>query len=363
MKKTHLYNSHLKHGGRMVDFAGWELPVMYSSIIEEHMATRKAAGLFDISHMGEIIVKGKNAEDFLRSLIPTSMDKLYNGKSMYSCFCNINGGIIDDLFIFMISPNEFYLVVNASTLEKDLNWLNQNLISGVEVIDVSDTTSKIDIQGPESLNIMKAIFNDEMNDLKRFHFKFINYKESQILVSQTGYTGELGFELFINNDKAENMWNEFIKAGEPFGIKPVGLGARDTLRLEASYSLYGHELTEEYTPVESGISWIINSTDSYKGKDVIVKQKESGTENKLIALELTEKGVPREQYIVEKNSVNIGIITSGAYSPFLKKGIALARIKKGTVSIGDDLDIIIRGKKIKAIAVKKPFYNYRGNAN
>ncbi|MCP4138542.1 MAG: glycine cleavage system aminomethyltransferase GcvT, partial [bacterium] len=301
MKKTPLYDEHKKAGGKMIDFAGWELPVLYESIMKEHTAVRTAAGLFDTSHMGEIVVKGDGAELYLRMLVPSTMAKLEENKCMYTCFCNDKGGVIDDLIIYKISKDEFYLVVNATTLEKDLIWLKQNQPKEVELINVSEQTAKIDLQGPRSLDILKEVFDPALvSGMKRFHFVYSEYQGKKALISRTGYTGEQGYEFYIDREAAPALWKELLEKGASYGLMPAGLGARDSLRLEACYSLYGHELCDEMSPLESGIGWLVNSGDPYVGKGVLEEQQRDGTPFEIIALELTEKGVPREDYQVLK---------------------------------------------------------------
>jgi len=255
MKKTPLYDIHIESGGRMVDFAGFYMPVLYTSILEEHNTVRNSAGLFDVSHMGEFTVKGKDAALYLSKLIPTSMSKLEPGKGMYTLFCHENGGVIDDLFIFMVDPQNYYLVVNASTIEKDFLWMKKHLMDGVTLENISDSISKIDIQGPKSPLVMSKIFGrDKIVRLERFRFYYDDFTGSEIMISNTGYTGERGYELFIENSKAESLWERLMLEGAEFGVKPAGLGARDTLRLEACYSLYGHEINDNINPLEAGLS-------------------------------------------------------------------------------------------------------------
>ncbi len=359
MKKTSLYDQHVALGARMVEFAGWEMPVMYGSIVQEHLDTRSNAGLFDVSHMGEIIVRGPDAEDFLESIIPTSLDKLYPGKSMYSCLPNQKGGVVDDLFVFMRDEHDYYLVVNAGTREKDLHWMQSHQKGNVEIIDVSDQTSKIDLQGPKARDIcLKVLQSDSVGNLERFHFTYVLYNDTEVMISQTGYTGEFGYEIYIDNSQAVNLWQDLMDAGKEFNISPVGLGARDTLRLEACYSLYGHELNDDISPVEAGLGWLVNSEKDYPGSEIIKKQKEEGAPRKLVCLELQGKGIPREECRVESAGKDTGHVTSGGHSPTFKKGIAMALVEKGAVKIDDVVDIVIRKKRIPARVVKRPFYRY-----
>jgi aminomethyltransferase len=357
--KTVLFEEHQNLNGRIVDFAGWELPVMYTSIVDEHTATRKKAGLFDISHMGEITLKGTGAADLLKKVIPTSLEKLESGKSMYSCFCNENGGVVDDIFVFMVEQDEYYLVVNAATIEKDINWLKKHNTHGVEIIDHSSETAKIDLQGPESYNIIQKMFPDHnLKDLTRFHFRYIDYKNTKMMLSVTGYTGEHGYELYINNNKAVELWSELLEKGKEFGLKPVGLGARDSLRLEACYSLYGHEISDTINPIEADLRWLTSSKENYIGKEIIDNAKQNGTDKTLVTFELTEKGIPRENYRVEKQGKDIGYCTSAGFSPTYQKGIGMALVESGNLKLNDEFEIVIRNKRVKAKVVKRPIYPY-----
>ncbi len=361
IQKTALHGEHLALGGRMVDFAGWELPVMYSSIIEEHTTTRTKAGLFDVSHMGELIVRGAGAERFLRRLIPTKMEKLTPGNSMYSCLCREDGGVVDDIFIFMVSEAEYYIVVNAATLGKDLEWMRAHESASAEIIDVSAETSKIDLQGPAALDILKKIAGGEgAESLGRFQFRYTEYHGVRMMVSRTGYTGENGYELFVPNGMAVALWKEVLAAGEEFGIRPVGLGARDTLRLEAAYSLYGHELSDHITPVEAGLGWLVTSGDEYVGRAVLAGQKEKGAPRGMVCFELEGRGVPREHCAVLKDGVEIGTSTSGGFSPTFRKGIGMALVKAGSLEVGDGFSLVIRDNPVPAKVVKRPFYAFNG---
>jgi aminomethyltransferase len=359
MKRTPLYGEHMRLGAKIIDFAGWELPVMYSSIIEEHLATREHAALFDTSHMGEILIRGGGAEKLLRKLIPTNMNMLEPYRAMYSCLCTEQGGVIDDLFIYMISQDEYYLVVNASNIEKDEKWLKSNNIPDVEIIDRSPVTAKIDLQGPESEKILSRVIGDNTLDtLKRFSFMHTEFNNEMIMISRTGYTGERGFELYLHNDNAENLWRSLIRAGEE-GIKAAGLGARDSLRIEACYSLYGHEISDEISPVEAGLGWLVSSEDDFIGRDALMKQKTEGAPREIVCIEVI-RGIPREGYRIERDGEDIGYVTSGVFSPSFKKGIAMALVKRGVIAPGDSVSVIIRGKSVKASVVKRPFYAYNG---
>lgn len=361
MKKTPLYNEHIRLGGRIVDFAGWELPVMYSSIVEEHTATRTKAGLFDVSHMGEISVRGKGAAEYLSRLIPTRMDKLEQGKSMYSCFLNERGGVIDDLFIYMVSDDEYYLVVNAGTKDKDFQWMKDHPAAGVDIIDLSDETAKIDIQGPHSDEIVSDVLRDPaVQGLRRFYYTAIRHNNYDIKVSKSGYTGERGYELYVPNGAAPALWNALLDAGNGKGLKPAGLGARDSLRLEACYSLYGHELGDDISPVEGNIGWIISSSAEYIGKAAAEEHKKNGATRELVYFELTGKGVPREGCRVLQSGTDIGHATSAGFSPTFKKGIGFALVRSGSVQPGDKIAVVIRDRPVEAVLVHRPFYAFNG---
>jgi len=361
MKKTPLYNTHIESGGRMVEFAGFSMPVQYTSILDEHAAVRNSVGLFDVSHMGEFTVKGESAALYLSKLVPTSMSKLTPGMGMYTLFCSENGGVVDDLFIFMVGENNYYLVVNASTVEKDFEWMKKNIIDGVLIENISDITAKIDVQGPRSLMVMSKLFGkDKIEKLARFRFYFDDFTGSQIMISNSGYTSERGYELFIENSKAESLWEILMLEGAEFGIKAAGLGARDTLRLEACYSLYGHEINDSINPFEAGLGWLINSDAEYIGKTALSDIIKKGPAFEQFCLELSGKGVLHEGYKVFYKGNEAGMLTSGVYSPTFRKGLALIRAKRGVLSIGDTVEVMIRDKGVEGKIVNKPFYKYNG---
>ncbi len=359
MNLTPLHEEHLKLNARMVDFAGWELPVMYTSILDEHAATRTKAGIFDVSHMGEILVRGRGAERLLRRLVPTSMDRVRPGRGMYTCLCNERGGVVDDIFIFMKGADDYYLVVNAATTGKDLAWIRAHNDTGALVEDVSSATAKIDIQGPRAREIVVRVLGDGgIAGLERFHFLDIPYGGGSMMVSQSGYTGEHGYELFPAAAHSVRLWCDLVEAGRDLGLKPAGLGARDTLRLEAAYSLYGHEISDDISPVEAGIGWFVNSADGYIGRDVLVGHKSGGAPRELICVELTGRGVPRDGCEVYAGDAKIGVMTSAGYSPTLKKGIGLVLARRGAAAPGSQLQVSIRGSLVDARAVQRPFYRY-----
>jgi aminomethyltransferase len=359
-QKTALYDEHVKLGGTIVDFAGWELPVYYSRVIEEHEATRERAGLFDIGHMGEFELTGAGTLDFLQHVLSRELKKIEPGFAMYSTMLHPDGGTVDDLFVYCIEPNRFMIVVNAANIKKDWEWMLRNAEGyDVKFADKSNETSKIDLQGPKAKAIMERLTPGGTLPV-RFHFHEGTVGGVRALISRTGYTGEDGFELYCNNADAPKLWNAILAEGKPEGVVACGLGARDSLRLECCYSLYGHELTDSISPVEAGIGFVVAKEKDYIGGDIVKAQQKDGAPRQLIAIELVERGVPRERYEVMKDGSAIGEVTSGTYSPTLKKGIGMALVTKGAASVGDTISVIIRGKQYEAKVVKKPFISFRG---
>ena len=364
---TPLYEKHKSLGAKMVDFGGWEMPVQYTSIIEEHTATREKAGLFDVSHMGEITVKGKDAKETLNKLITNDMNLMTPKKALYSPVPNEKGGVVDDLLVYMINDEEFLLVVNASNTSKDFEWFKKNIsgLSGsVEVINSSNDYGQIAIQGPAAQGILQKLTNFNLDDISFFNFDYVEVSGKKSIVSRTGYTGEDGFEIYCQWQHTEEIWDSLFSIGANNGLLPVGLGARDTLRLEAALPLYGHEIDEDITPIEAGLKFFTKPDKGYFiGADIIKKQAEEGTARKITGIELIEKGVPRSGYAIEKEGVQIGYVTSGTYSPTLKKGVAMAMLSAEMIQTGSEVDVVIRDKKIKAKIVKLPFYKKKTKNN
>ena len=360
MKKTPLAKVHEKLGAKMVDFGGWYMPVQYTTVIDEHVTTRTKAGLFDICHMGEFIVKGTDSKRFLQKILTNNLDKLYTGKAMYSLMCYENGTCVDDLFVYQLKENKFMIVVNSSTIDKDFEWLKRHSKEfDVSIINISEQTGKLDLQGPLSEKILRKLTNANLPS--RFHFVESDVAGIKTLFSRTGYTAEDGFELYFPIEETEKIWNAVMEAGKEYGLKPIGLGARDTLRIEACYSLYGHELNEDITPVEAGLGWAVKTKkQDFIGRSVLKKQKESETERILIAFEMLDRGIPREHYEVFADGKEIGYVTSGTYSPAFRKPLGMALIKKEFSHPGDRINIKIRDKFYDAVVVKKPFYKYKG---
>lgn len=358
LKRTPLYEAHIKHAGKMIDFGGWELPVQYEGIIKEHRMVREKAGLFDVSHMGEIEVTGEKAEDFLQYLVTNNVKKVQENQAFYTLMCYPNGGVVDDLLIYKYSNTHYLLVVNAANVEKDFEWIKQNIIPGVEVKNVSDEYAQLALQGPLAQDILQKIADVDLSTIRPFRF-IPNVKIAGIecLVSRTGYTGEDGFEIYLKSDDALFVWDEIIKAGGE-DLMPAGLGARDTLRFEAKLPLYGQEIDQDITPLEAGLGLFVKlDNDDFIGKEALVQQKEGNISRTLVEFEMVEKGIPRSHYEVQVNGENIGWVTSGAHSPTFNKGMGLALIKREFNKPGETIDIIIRNKPVKAKIVENSFYN------
>ena len=341
----------------MVDFGGWHMPVQYSGIIEEHKRVREYAGLFDVSHMGEFVVKGKDAFKFIQKIITNDLTKIEPNKAIYSPMCYDHGGTIDDLLVYAFTEEEFWLVVNASNIEKDWEWVNSKVEGDVEITNISKETAQIAIQGPKALSILAQITDIDLNSIKYFRFLKGKVAGIEAIISRTGYTGEDGFELYLNSYDALNLWENILEVGAPQGLAPIGLGARDTLRLEARLPLYGHELSPTISPLEAGLGMFVktNTDIDFIGREPLVEEKRQGSRRKLVGMEMVERGIPREGYkvVVEEE---IGFITSGTFSPTLGKNIGLALIGAEHSQVGQEVDIMIRNKPHKAIIVKTPFY-------
>lgn len=364
-KQTFLHDSHVKLGAKMVDFAGWDMPVQYTSIIAEHKTVRDSVGLFDVSHMGEIIVRGKDAVRFLNKIVPQNISRLPLLKAVYCQLTNKNGGIIDDLIIYRIEDNEFLIIANASRYDDDINWMARNVEDfEVELINNSHNYSMIAIQGPKACEYMKTLGLDDLP--KFFSIKKDKLFEVDLWVSRTGYTGEDGLELIMKNKFAVKIWNELLNNCGDIVVEPIGLGARDTLRLEAALPLYGNDLTENTTPVEAGLKWSIpvDKTDFYNGKEVIEYQMKNGTEKKLIGFKMIDRGIPRHGYDVYYNNEKIGTVTSGGVSPSSGNNIGMAYIKTlDKLTVGFTIQIMIREKFYNAEIVKMPFVPKRNKGN
>lgn len=357
MKKTKLFNVHQKLGAKIVDFAGYQMPVQYSSIIAEHKDVRNSVGVFDVSHMGEIFILGKRALDFVQEITVNDASKLTPGRVQYSAMCYKDGGIVDDFLVYKLNDERFMLVVNASNIEKDYNWMIENNSFGVDIINKSDEYSLLAIQGPNSKDVLQKICDKNL-DIKYYHFFNANVTGVDMIVSRTGYTGELGYEIYFKGDEfvAENVWNNIFEAGEEFEIKPVGLGARDTLRLEMGFCLYGNDIDKTTNPLEAGLGWITKlKKNHFIAKEILLKIKEVGLKRKLVPLETEERVFPRRGYDLTAGGRKIGNVTSGTVSPILEKSIALGYVEKDFAYEGTTVNFMIRGKEVPAKVVKLPF--------
>ncbi|SDM81052.1 aminomethyltransferase [Fictibacillus solisalsi] len=359
LKRTPLFDIYKGHGGKVIDFGGWELPVQFSRIGEEHEAVRTKAGLFDVSHMGEFEVKGEGASDFLQRMLTNDLSKLKEGGAQYTVMCYENGGTVDDLLVYKYSDHHYLLVVNASNIEKDFDWLQSHLVEGVELTNISAETAQLALQGPLAESVLQKLTETDLSSIGFFKFKRdVSLQGVHALVSRTGYTGEDGFEIYCSPEAAVKLWDVILETGKEEGVVPCGLGARDTLRFEAKLALYGQELTKDITPIEAGIGFAVKTDKEadFIGKEVLKKQKEEGAPRKLVGLEMIDKGIPRSQYEVFKDGEQIGEVTTGTQSPTLKKNLGLALIKTEFAELGTEVDVQIRQKRLKAVVVKSPFY-------
>lgn len=363
MKRTPFYDLHVKAGAKIVPFGGYEMPVQYTSIIEEHKKVRSSVGVFDVSHMGEFIVTGKNAQSFLQNLTVNDVAKLSPGRAQYSAMCYEDGGIVDDLLVYKIAENHFMVVVNASNIEKDFRWMNNHLLPDVELKDESDATALLAIQGPNAERTMQKLTSVKLSEIEYYHFTNGTCADTTMLLSRTGYTGEPGFEIYFPAAFAERIWNAVFDAGNEFGIAPIGLGARDTLRLEMGYCLYGNDIDQTTNTLEAGLGWITKfSKGDFIGKPVLEKIKAEGVTRKLVGMVLPGKTVARHGYTIHACSAasgisgeKIGTVTSGTFSPSLEKGIAMGYVSAEQAVVGNSVCIDIRGTLTEAKIVAFPF--------
>lgn len=357
MKNVALNDTHIALGAKMVPFAGFNMPVQYSGINIEHETVRKAVGVFDVSHMGEFILKGEGALDLIQRVTSNDASKLFDGKIQYSCLPNENGGIVDDLLVYRIDEKTYMLVVNASNIDKDWDWISKYNTGGVEMINISDRTSLLAVQGPKAAEALQSLTEVDLSSMEYYTFKKgVFAGVENVLISATGYTGAGGFELYFDKEHSEHIWNAVFKAGADFGIKPIGLAARDTLRLEMGFCLYGNDIDDTTSPLEAGLGWITKFSKSFVNSENLAAQKESGVTRKLIGFEMIERGIPRHDYEVFDASGNIiGKVTSGTQSPTLQKAIGLAYVKTEFSKEGSEIFIGIRENKVKAQVVKFPF--------
>ncbi len=360
VKKTALFNVHERYGGKVIDFAGWALPVQYEGIIPEHEAVRNTAGLFDVSHMGEVEVKGPQAFDYVQNLVTNDISVLQDNQILYTMMCYTNGGIVDDLLVYKFNNEFFYLVINAGNIDKDYQWMLDNKGSyNTELVNTSASVSEVALQGPNAGEILQKLTKTNLSDIKFFYCdRNVDVAGAKCMVSRTGYTGEDGFEIYTSNENIEMLWDKIMDAGKALGLKPTGLGCRDTLRFEANLPLYGNELSEKITPLEAGLGYFVKlNKENFIGKAALVKQKEEGLKRKIVGFEMKERGIARHGYEVAANGENIGFVTTGYLSPTLKKNIGLALIDIKYTELGSQIEILIRNKPAKAEVISRKFYN------
>ncbi len=358
MKNTALSHIHESLGAKMVPFAGYNMPVQYEGVNAEHETVRTSVGVFDVSHMGEFFLKGENALALIQKVTSNDASKLVDGKAQYSCLPNNDGGIVDDLIVYKITDNDYMLVVNASNIEKDWNWISSHNDLGVNMTNASDDYSLLAIQGPKAAAAMQSLTNIDLANMAYYSFQIGEFAGIQnVIVSATGYTGSGGFEIYFKNEDAETIWNKVFEAGAAFGIKPIGLAARDTLRLEMGFCLYGNDINDTTSPIEAGLGWITKFDKEFTNSANLKAQKEAGVSKKLVGFELTERGIPRHDYeIVDAAGNNIGIVTSGTMAPSIGKGIGMGYVKSEFAGLDSEIFIQIRNNKVAAKVVKMPFY-------
>ncbi len=358
MKDVALKHIHENLGAKMLPFAGYNMPIQYEGVNAEHETVRNAVGVFDVSHMGEFLVSGPKALDLIQKVTSNDASVLTNGKAQYSCFPNETGGIIDDLLIYKIKDEQYLLVVNASNIDKDWDWISSQNDMGADLKNLSDDYSLLAIQGPKAIEAMQALTSVDLTALKYYHFEVGDFAGIEhVIISATGYTGSGGFEIYCKNSEVEQIWNKVFEAGAAFGIKPIGLAARDTLRLEMGFCLYGNDISDTTSPFEAGLGWITKFNKDFTNAENLKKQKEAGVTRKLVAFEMQERAVPRHDYeIVDADGNVIGIVTSGTMSPSMNKGIGLGYVPVAFSEVDSDIFIRIRKNDVPAKVVKLPFY-------
>jgi aminomethyltransferase len=357
MKDTALTEKHISLGAKMVPFAGYNMPVQYDGINAEHATVRNGVGVFDVSHMGEFIFKGAKALDLIQRVTSNDASKLYDGKIQYSCLPNEDGGIVDDLLVYRLNEEAYMVVVNASNIEKDWNWFSKYNTEGVEMHNISEKTSLLAIQGPKAAEALQSLTDIDLGSMEYYTFskgKFAGV--DNVLVSATGYTGAGGFEIYFENEHADKIWDAIFEAGKEFNIKPIGLGARDTLRLEMGFCLYGNDIDDTTSPIEAGLGWITKFTKEFTNSASLLAQKEAGVKSKLVGFEMIDRGIARHDYQIADEEGNvIGRVTSGTQSPSLQKAIGMGYVNKAFAKEGTEVYILIRNNKLKAKVVKFPF--------
>ena len=358
MRNTALTQKHIDLGAKMVPFAGYNMPVQYEGVIAEHETVRNAVGVFDVSHMGEFVLRGPNALALIQKFASNDASVLFDGKAQYSCMPNGKGGIVDDLIIYRVNAEEYFIVVNASNIEKDWNWISSHNDLGVEMENLSDQYSLLAIQGPKAAEAMQSLTSIDLSNMTYYTFQHGTFAGIEnIMISATGYTGSGGFEVYVKNEDANQLWDAVFTAGADFGIKPIGLAARDTLRLEMGFCLYGNDIDDTTSPLEAGLGWITKFTKDFTDSEFLAKQKEAGITRKLVAFEMIDRGIPRHDYpILDAAGTVIGKVTSGTMSPSMKLGIGLGYVTIENSKLESEIFIEIREKGVKAQVVKLPFY-------
>lgn len=359
MKNTSLTEKHIALGAKMVPFAGYNMPVQYAGLIQEHHCVRNNVGVFDVSHMGEFWISGPKAFDLIQYATSNDVSKLFDGKVQYSCMPNATGGIVDDLLVYRVNEEMYLLVVNASNIDKDWNHLSElNKEFGATMVNKSEETSLLAVQGPKAAEALQSLTDMSLSDMEYYTFKIGTFAGVEnVVVSTTGYTGAGGFEIYFPNESANEMWDKIFAAGAPQGIEPIGLGARDTLRLEMGFCLYGNDINDTTSPLEAGLGWITKFSAPFLNSENLKAQKEAGVSRKLVAFEMIDRGIPRHDYEIGDASGNVvGVVTSGTQSPSLEKAIGLGYVPRAMTALGTEIFILIRGKALKAVVVSLPFF-------
>ncbi|SJZ30414.1 glycine cleavage system aminomethyltransferase GcvT [Selenihalanaerobacter shriftii] len=359
VKKTPLYQKHVDLGGKMVEFGGWNMPVQYSGVIDEHKAVRNQAGLFDVSHMGEIRVTGSNALTFLQKLLINDLSTIEDNQVQYTMMCYSDGGVVDDLLVYRYNDEEFLLVVNASNIDKDYEWIKEHEEEGVEIINQSTEVAEVAFQGPLAEEVLQELTDFDLSNIKYFWFEDgVKIAGVEVIVSRTGYTGEDGFEIYTANEDIKQVWDAILKTGEDQDVIPVGLGARDTLRFEATLPLYGHEIGKDKNPLEAGLGYFValDKDVEFIGQKALQEIEENGYERKLVGIEMIDRGIPREGYALLKGEEEIGEITTGSYAPTLDKNVGLGYVKTEYAEVGNELKVQIRRRECKVKVIELPLY-------
>lgn len=356
-KRTALYDEHVKLKGKMVEFGGWDMPVQYTGLADEHEACRTKIGLFDVSHMGEVRVRGHEALSFLNKLVTNNVEKIKDNQAQYTVMCFEDGGCVDDLIIHRMNAEDFFICVNASNTDKDFDWIKSHAPKTLSVENVSSEWSQIAVQGRFAKDILQKLTATSLDEIKYYWFRNGQVLGKQAVIARTGYTGEDGFEVYVPWDFAPAVWNALLEEGQKFGIKPCGLGARDTLRTEMKFPLYGHEIEKNLNPLEAGLGWVVKlDKPEFVGKRALEALKSDGLRRKLVGLKSLGKAIPRQGYALEHEGVNVGVVTSGTLSPSLRYGIAIAYVNKELSEIGTKLDVVVRDQRVPHEIVETPFY-------